>query len=368
MLNKERIACFEFWLRLIRDRNWSLHKKHQLLLYYKTPEAIFSAPEKDLSELTKKTYLPSKSACRNSVALDLVWLSHDQHSLVTFHDNAYPDLLKHVSPPPLALFIQGDESLLHDHQVSIVGSRRPTLVGQKMSHNLAAGLAELGIVVTSGMALGVDANAHQGALSVTGKTIAVMGCGLDRVYPARNKTLFSQIAREGLLVSEYPVGTPPHHYNFPERNRIVSGLAHGVVIVEAALKSGTMITARLAMEQNREVFVVPGSVVNKQYEGSHQLIKQGAILVQEVNDILHELSLTLQQKADTTEQKANEKESETERNEHSLLEFIEYEPTLIDDIIFASGLTAEKVSAMLVVLEIEGQVGVTNEGRYIRLM
>ncbi|MCL4163056.1 UNVERIFIED_CONTAM: hypothetical protein GTU68_005066, partial [Idotea baltica] len=179
--------------------------------------------------------------------------------------------LSQISDPPVCLFASGNLPLLLEPKISIVGSRRPTPAGVNMCQSIAKDLAYLGLIVTSGMALGVDAISHKSALQVNEPTIAVMGCGLDIISPARHRALFNSIVRKGLVLSEYPIAYPASKYTFPKRNRIVSGLSYGVVIIEAADKSGTLITARLAMEQNREVFVVPGSPLNPQYIGSHRL-------------------------------------------------------------------------------------------------
>ena len=222
------------------------------------------------------------------------------------------------------------------------------------------------------MALGIDAISHQTALDSNQPTIAVMGCGLDIIAPARHRALFQKISQNGLVISEYPLGYPASKYTFPQRNRIVSGLSYGVVIVEAADKSGTLITARLAMEQNREVFVIPGSPVNPQYVGSHRLIQQGAILTTGVDDVLVELRLTLQKEIFVNASASDDtpeivKNSEKNGDKFPLLTHIDYHPTSVNKIILGSGLTASEVSSMLLVLELEGLVAVTQEGSYIRV-
>ena len=255
--------------------------------------------------------------------------------------------------------------MLGDPSVSIVGSRRPTPAGTIITQRLAGELSALGIVITSGMALGVDGIAHQAALTAGSPTIAVMGCGLDTVYPARHRSLFESISRQGLLLSEYPLGTPPDRYRFPERNRIVSGLSSGVIIVEAAERSGTRITARLAMEQGREVLVVPGSPLNPQYAGSHALIQQGAALVTDTQDVLHSLSIPLQSALQDIESGPQES---LKGNDHPLLRYINFEPTSTDQIISASGLTTAQVSSMLLMLEVDGLIAASDDGGYVRLI
>ncbi|MSO19080.1 MAG: DNA-protecting protein DprA [Acidobacteria bacterium] len=208
---------------------------------------------------------------------------------LTFQDASYPEKLREIFDPPLLLYAMGDISLLDADLVGVVGSRRPTAYGRAMAQRLSTDLAAHGLGIISGLARGIDAAAHQGALDANGKTIAVMGSGIDVVYPAENKKLYETIAAKGLLLSEFSLGTFPAPQNFPIRNRIISGLSAGVLVVEAAEHSGSLITARLAMEQNREVFAVPGSVTNKNSWGPHLLIKQGAKLVQDWQDVLEDL-------------------------------------------------------------------------------
>jgi len=210
-------------------------------------------------------------------------------SLLTVRDEAYPQQLREIFDPPLTLYFRGDVSLMKEPALAIVGSRRPTAYGRAMAQRLANDLAARGLTIISGLARGIDSAAHQGALEAVGKTIAVLGSGIDVIYPSENKKLFEQIATKGLLLSEFPLGAFPAPQNFPIRNRIISGLALGVLVVEAAQYSGSLITARLAMEQNRDVFAVPGSVTNKNSWGPHILIKQGARLVQDWQDIFEEM-------------------------------------------------------------------------------
>ncbi len=225
----------------------------------------------------------------------LAWLQENpSRQLLALGQENYPYLLSEISDPPLLLYLQGDAELLHKPQLAIVGARRPTAMGLSDARAFAGALTELGWTITSGLAEGIDAAAHQGALQANGKTLAVLGTGLDRCYPARHKSLQQAVAEAGLLVSEYPLGTPPRGPNFPRRNRIVSGLSVGLLVVEAALKSGSLISARLASEQGREVFAIPGSIHQSQSKGCHQLIKQGAKLTETVMDMHEELSHWLQ--------------------------------------------------------------------------
>jgi DNA processing protein len=220
---------------------------------------------------------------------DLEWLARPGNHLLTLDDDRYPDLLRQIPDPPLALFVRGDPATLASPQIAIVGSRNPTEGGRRTARGFAVELAAAGLAVTSGLAVGIDAAAHEGALAARGVTLAVAGTGPDRLYPARHAALAERVVERGALVSELPVGTAPLPGHFPRRNRIVSGLAAGTLVVEASLKSGSLITARLAAEQGREVFAIPGSIHNPLARGCHRLIRQGAKLVETVGDVLEEL-------------------------------------------------------------------------------
>ncbi len=247
---------------------------------------------------------------------------------LTVNEERYPAALREIFDPPLLLYYRGDLDLLEAPCLAIVGSRRPTAYGRAMAERIATDLATLGLVIVSGMARGIDSAAHQGALKAKGKTIAVLGSGIDVVYPSENKKIHAEIAEKGLLLSEFPLGTFPAPQNFPIRNRVISGLSVGVIVVEAAEHSGSLITARLAMEQNREVFAIPGSITNKNSWGPHVLIKQGAKLVQDWQDVVEELPAGVRSRlgsasgATNSETKASlvaESLSETERKIYDLL-------------------------------------------------
>ena len=284
--------------------------------------------------------------------------------LITIRDEAFPATLREIFDPPLTVYARGSVALLREPSIAIVGSRRPTAYGRAIAQRLSGDLANRGLAIVSGMARGVDSAAHQGALDAAGKTIAVLGSGIDVIYPAENKKLYEKIAANGLLISEFPLGAFPAPQNFPIRNRIISGLALGVVVVEAAQYSGSLITARLAMEQNREVFAVPGSVTNKNSWGPHILIKQGAKLVQDWQDVMEELPSEVRQKlvplTDATQSPESaslfaESLSETERAIYGLLKVDE--PVHIDAILEAlPQLSSSEVLATLLDLEFRNLV------------
>ncbi|OFV97878.1 MAG: DNA protecting protein DprA, partial [Acidobacteria bacterium RIFCSPLOWO2_02_FULL_60_20] len=284
--------------------------------------------------------------------------------LITIRDEAFPATLREIFDPPLTLYARGNVDLMKEPALAIVGSRRPTAYGRAMAQRLANDLASRGMTIISGMARGIDSAAHQGALDAGGKTIAVLGTGIDVAYPSENKKLYEKIAANGLLLSEFPLGAFPAPQNFPIRNRIISGLALGVLVVEAAQYSGSLITARLAMEQNREVFALPGSVTNKNSWGPHILIKQGAKLVQDWQDVIEEMPPAVRQRlvpmADATKTADgaslfSESLSETERAIYGLLQVDE--PVHIDAILEAlPRLSSSEVLATLLELEFKNLV------------
>ncbi|MEX2469743.1 MAG: DNA-processing protein DprA, partial [Pseudohongiellaceae bacterium] len=224
----------------------------------------------------------------------LSWLQDERHHLLLYEDSGYPPLLRELSVPPPLLFVQGDPACLREPALAVVGSRKCSAYGRRQAHWLSSELARSGLIIISGLARGIDGAAHEAALAAGGRTIAVVGTGINEVYPVRHRELAQQIAAEGAVVSEYPLDTPPLPANFPRRNRIISGLALGTLVVEATLKSGSLISARQALEQNRDVFAVPGPIGQQQSRGCHRLIKQGAKLVEAPEDILEELCPDLQ--------------------------------------------------------------------------
>lgn len=303
----------------------------------------------------------------NQVEQDLIWLSKPDRHVVTLHDPRYPELLKQIPDPPSMLYVQGDVSLLSQWQIALVGSRNPSASGRDTSYEFSRYLAGGGITITSGLAMGIDAAAHQGALAAGGKTIAVIGTGLDRVYPAKHRDLAHDIAKNGTIVSEFPLGTPPRAENFPRRNRIISGLSLGTLVVEAAIRSGSLITARMALEQGREVFAIPGSIHNPLARGCHQLIREGAKLVETANDILEELGAMAGVQAFVeAEQSQSALSSELDSDYQMLFKYLGYDPIQIDDLIERCELTADAVSSMLLLLELQGEIESLPGGRYVR--
>jgi DNA processing protein len=263
----------------------------QLLSRFGSPDGVFSASRAALVEIVDNNIASAISAGvdQTSITPTLRWLAQDNNHLITLADSSYPKALLEISNPPAILYGKGQLDLLSMPSIAIVGSRNATPQGEKNAENFAENLCYQGICVVSGMALGIDGAAHRGALRANGKTIAVVGTGLDIVYPARHRELAHQIVQRGLILSEFPLATPSLSGNFPRRNRIISGLSLGCLVVEANIDSGSLITAKLAAEQGREVFAIPGSIHSPVSKGCHQLIKQGAKLVESTEDIMAEI-------------------------------------------------------------------------------
>ena len=280
------------WLALRLIPGLGTRKANQLLEKLHTPQAIFRASRSELeaSGLSGSVAQTIASGCTFDDAVDQQQKMLEAGAfLIAFSDPAYPERLKEIFDPPIALYARGRAELLRSIVLGVVGTRRPTPYGTAATERLSADLAQAGLTIASGMARGIDTSAHRAALDIGGDTVAVLGCGVDLVYPAENRKLAAEIAEKGLIVSEFPMGSPAYPQNFPIRNRIISGVSVGVLVVEGAQYSGSAITAKMALEQQREVFAVPGSIMSKMSWGPNLLIKQGAKLVQEWNDVLVEL-------------------------------------------------------------------------------
>ena len=275
-------------------------------------------------------------------------------TVLSISDDLYPPLLREVHDPPSELYVRGDPDLLLQPQLAIVGARRATAVGLRLASAIAGALAGHGMVVTSGLALGIDGAAHEGALAAGGGTIAVLGTGVDEIYPRRNRRLGEQIAAQGCLLSEYPPATPPRKGHFPRRNRIISGMCLGTLVVEAALPSGSLITASTAVEQGREVFTLPWSLAHKGGAGCLQLLRDGAKMVTRVEDILEELGALGGLQLDLLE--ALRTHADVDDSAPQLLDYIGWEVVSLDDLVSSSGSSVEAVTAELTRLELEGLV------------
>ncbi len=362
------------WLALLHAPDIGPVTAAGLLERFGSAQAVLSAGRKAWSEAglssAAQQALAQPDAAR--LATDLAWLESPDHHLIVRDDPRYPQRLRLLEGAPLVLFVVGDPELLALPQLAIVGSRNPTPGGLDNAKAFAESLARAGFVITSGLALGIDAAAHQGALA-GGLTLAVCGTGLDRVYPAKHRDLAHAIARQGALVSEFPPGIPPVAANFPRRNRLISGLSLGVLVVEAALQSGSLITARLATSQGREVFAIPGSIHNPLARGCHRLLREGAKLVESAQDILEEiaplLDLPLSCNAVTDSGGVKPVGDDSPDPEYrQLLDALGHETARIDQLVERTGLAAEAVASMLLILELRGLVSLAPGGQYQRIV
>jgi DNA processing protein len=336
-------------------------------------EALIGQPRERLAALG----LPA-AACEalhsppaEQLAADRAWAQRADITLVHALQDTYPRALVQLPDAPALLYVRGDSSCLASAQLAIVGTRSPTESNRRTARDFSAYLARSGLTITSGLALGIDAAAHEGALSTAGRTLAVLGCGLDRIYPAEHHDLAESIAAQGALVSEWPPGTAPRKHHFPLRNRLISGLALGVLVVEAARQSGSLITARLAGEQGREVFAIPGSIHNPLARGCHALIRAGAKLVESAQDVLEELQIPEPQQVLMSFRDEPERNtagpSVLDKDYKILLDALGFEPTSVDLLVARSGLSSQSVASMLLILELEGAVALQADGRYMRL-
>jgi DNA processing protein len=302
-----------------------------------------------------------------AVQADLEWLERSGACLLASIDESYPPMLRESPDAPAVLYVLGDPHVLREPQIAMVGSRQCTPGGRQTARRFASWFAEAGLTVTSGLALGIDAASHEGALAAGGLTIAVCGCGLDETYPRQHAELARRIAARGTLVSEFPPGTPPLPGNFPQRNRIIAGLAAGTLVVEAASESGSLITARLAGVAGREVFAIPASIQNPFARGCHELIRQGAKLVESPEDVLCELKISLSSQLLATPAQPASPAGALDKEYKILLDALAFEPASVDTLIERTGLSSESISSMLLVLELDGHVAPYPGGRYSRM-
>lgn len=343
----------------------------QLLLLLKSPEAILAASYAELRDTVSKDVAEriQRAMEHADIAKALDWLEQPDNHLITLADLHYPRRLLETDQPPPLLYAKGNLQILKRPAMAIVGSRHATAQGETTAENFAESLCRAGLVVVSGLALGIDGAAHRGALKADGATIAVVGTGLDIVYPAKHKALAHQIAQHGLLLSEYALGTPSINYNFPRRNRIISGLSEGCLVVEANVDSGSLITAKLAIEQGREVFAIPGSIHSPVSKGCHALIKQGAKLVESTDDILSELRHIRLPNASLADSPNGLIPNWTNLPSEAspVLACMGFDPIFAEQIAARSGLTPGEVSTMLTLLELEGVVSHLANGQFQRL-
>ncbi len=364
----DETAC---WLALQRAPGLGARTVLRLLEQFSSPCDLVGSTLDGIPSLgvrpETRAYLQSPNW--SAIEPELEWLSQLENHLVTWTDPAYPRLLRETADPPLLLFLRGKREVLAGVHLAIVGSRHPTPGGAQTAFEFARHLAAMGLTIISGLAVGIDGAGHRGALAGGGVTLGVVGTGLDRVYPAQHRDLAHQIVERGALISEYALGTPPRAGNFPKRNRIIAGISVGTLVVEAARDSGSLITARLAVEAGREVFAIPGSIHNPLARGCHALIRQGAKLVETAQDVLEELSpladsLRVPVATGGGAGPTNQREDELGADYQQLLAWMGYDPVSVDELVQRGGLTAEAVSSMLLVLELRGRVTSLAGGLY----
>jgi DNA processing protein len=357
----------EAWLKLALVPGVGEGALRRLLVAFGGPEEVLRASRRRLAEVVPADVahaLHAGTVPPESLHVVSAWLEDPLNRVLTLADSDYPQALLHIADPPPILYVKGRTELLHRPAVAIVGSRNGTQQGLRHAEAFARALSDSGLTIVSGLALGIDAAAHAGGLAGASGSLAVTGTGLDIVYPARNRELAHRLAREGALLSEFALGTPPGARNFPQRNRLISGLSRGCLVVEAAISSGSLITARLASEQGKEVFAIPGSIHSPLAKGCHQLIKQGAKLVESAQDILEELAPGWQ----VSERPARQPPPcSADARAHALLEHLGHDPCDADTLALRSGLRPEELGALLTQLELEGLIEMLPGGRYRRI-
>jgi len=347
------------WLRLALAPGVGNTSLIRLLTAFGSPEAVLASGRAALAAHLSRAQCDALLAEPDAAQLDAAhaWLAQPGNSLMTLADADYPKTLLEIADPPAMLYCKGQRSLLSQPCLGVVGSRNATPQGVRDAEAFAQALSDAGLTIVSGLALGIDAAAHRGGLAGAGSSVAIIGTGLDRIYPARNKALAHRLAENGLIVSEFALGTPPLPGHFPRRNRLISGLSRGVLVVEAAPNSGSLITARVATEQGREVFAIPGSIHSPLSRGCHALIKQGAKLVESAADILDELAW--QQRL--TPPVLREAPSDP------VLDALDGAPTTPDTLAQRTGLTLDALSAKLLTLELDGRIASLPGGRYQKI-
>ena len=352
------------WLQLTLTPGLGSAAIRKLLGQIGLPELILAAPRAQLERIagSQAAALKQTSDTAGAVERALHWASEPGHAIVTLADEAYPRRLLEIADPPPLLYAVGRTELLSRSSLAMVGSRNATAQGKRDAERFAEALSAAGLSIVSGLAAGIDAAAHRGGLSAAGSTIAVLGTGVDVVYPRQNAELASRIAQSGLLLSEFPLGTGIAGHHFPRRNRLISGLTLGCLVVEAALASGSLITARCALEQGREVFAIPGSIHSPVSKGCHALLKQGAKLVESAEDVLCELGAFRPVAAN-----ARHASVSTPSPDEGLLAHMGFDPIDVDSLCARSGQSAERVSADLLRLELEGRVATLPGGNFQRL-
>lgn len=357
------------WLQLTLTPGLGAATIRELLSKFGLPEKVLGVRRAELARFASAEALQALGSdeVARSVEQALAWLERPGHSVITLSDPSYPRLLLEIADPPPLLYCRGRSELLNRPALAVVGSRNATAQGASNAEQFARSFSSAGLTIVSGLAQGIDAAAHRGGLAAAGSTIAVLGTGVDNPYPLANAALAEDIAERGLLISEFALGTKAFAYNFPRRNRMISGLAQGCLVIEAALASGSLITARSAAEQGREVFAVPGSIHSPLSKGCHALIKAGAKLAESAEDVLSELGSFHRTGFASTRSATEAPKKNPGGADEPLLDCMGFDPVDVDSICARAGLPAERVSADLLRLELDGRVAVLPGGLYQRL-
>ena len=357
-------AAREAWLRLSLTPGLTGAALRRLLGAMQTPAAILSSSRSALSQLVDPAL--ADALLRGPVASQydaaLAWGHEPNQAIIVADEPHYPELLRHTADPPPVLYAAGRIELLARLSIAVVGSRNATAQGMRNAEQFGRAMSDAGCCIASGLALGIDAAAHRGGLAGRGSSIAVLGNGIDIIYPRRNATLFAELKSDGLVLSEFALGTAPLAANFPRRNRLISGISRGCLVVEAAMPSGSLITARIAAELGREVFAIPGSIHSPLSKGCHYLIKQGAKLVESAQDVLEEFNI------DATAQREEPLAVGTNADCVAVLRALGHDPCTIDALVERTNLSIDRVLAALMQLEIDGHVGATAGGHYQRIV
>ncbi|MBD3233813.1 MAG: DNA-protecting protein DprA [candidate division Zixibacteria bacterium] len=342
---------------------------HRLISHFKTASAVFDADIQELMEAGKislnRANVLKAGYNQRDVESKLSKLKDCNISIITLEDADYPENLRQLNDPPPLLYFQGEIKYADSHCIAIVGSRKASPYGKSMTTRISEELVDAGFTVVSGFARGIDTIAHRTALDCDGKTIAVMGCGIDVVYPSENKELFTRITQSGCIISEFEPGKPPEARNFPKRNRLISGIASGVVIVEAAIKSGALLTANHALEQGREVFAVPGPVNSPSSEGTNNLIKSGAKLTTSINDILEELKIQL--KCPPISRAEKDKLGQLDGEQKVIYQNLDTVGVQIDKLVESTKIDISRLLGHLLEMELAGYVKTLPGKRYVRI-
>ena len=351
------------WLQLTLTPGLGAASVRAMLRQFGLPQAILRRKRAELAAFAPQHTLDAldSSEVRDAVSRSLEWAGAPGHAIITLADENYPRALLEIADPPALLYAAGRTELLSRPALAIVGSRNASAQGERNAETFAKALSDAGLAIVSGLALGIDAAAHRGGLAGASGTIAILGTGIDVVYPRRNAELAAEVARRGLLLSEFAPGTPPAAHNFPRRNRLISGLAQGCLVVEAALASGSLITARAAADQGREVFAIPGSIHSPLSKGCHALIKSGAKLVESAEDVLAEL------RGWHRNSSASTAATPAEPAQAGLLQYMGHDPVDVDSLCSRAGLSAEHVCSELLRLELDGRITALPGGLYQRL-